>query len=106
MIGTDIEDLVDNYRNVNEGIKLNQISIISIRNSLLTWYSDNKRKLPWRGDKVGDNGEPFDDIMETLSFPNAYGTWVRCVIACINLFCTLVHDVHVNMSLHLSFFDI
>ena len=80
MIGDSIEEIVNHYRMTDDGVKLTQESIISIRNSLLTWYNDSRRKLPWRGDKIDENGEPFDNIMEELKFPNAYGTWVRCVM--------------------------
>lgn len=42
--------------------------VAGFRGKLLGWYSENRRKLPWRGDQI--EGYP------TTPSPSAYGTWV------------------------------
>lgn len=58
------------------------LPIIEIRNVLITWYSKNRRKLPWRGD-LDDEGSNNELLLETIvqkqdrkSRVSAYGTWV------------------------------
>lgn len=77
MISDDIEDLVKHFREGKSPVQLTDDAVSSIRNKLLVWYSENRRKLPWRGDKVDRNGQPFDSVVDTLVFPNPYGTWIR-----------------------------
>lgn len=58
------------------------LPIIEIRNVLITWYSKNRRKLPWRGD-LDNECSNNELLLETIvqkqdrkSRVSAYGTWV------------------------------
>lgn len=58
----DIEDLVDCFR--KQSVPDNAVeSIVFKRSQLLSWYRENRRHLPWRGDN-------------THIAPSPYGTWI------------------------------
>ena len=62
MITSDIEDLISCYRKQqfpDESVE----SISFKRSQLLSWYRENRRLLPWRGDN-------------TSITPSPYGTWI------------------------------
>ena len=59
------------------------LPITEIRNFLITWYSKNRRKLPWRGDLDDDESSNDELHLETpaqmqdrKNRVSAYGTWV------------------------------
>ena len=59
----DIEDIASNYANNRQDFTEEKDAILYKRYSLLKWYREHRRKLPWRGDDVS---------FKTSS----YGTWV------------------------------
>ncbi|KAI3879347.1 hypothetical protein MKW92_007965, partial [Papaver armeniacum] len=58
----DIEDFSD------------ELTVLKIRASLLDWYDENQRVLPWRK-KRGSSIEP-DEEDERQTFKRAYAVWV------------------------------
>lgn len=75
----DIEDLALDFANDTLDRKFNLFQINNFRKDLLSWYQQNRRKLPWRGDSIA-----FPDIKDEnfkIHFPiTTYGVWVSEVM--------------------------
>jgi adenine-specific DNA glycosylase len=69
--------LIERYNAKQEGVGIEDEVVEGLRRDLLSWYYTNRRFLPWRGDKKAKDGVDFDLIMQSMEFPNPYGTWVR-----------------------------
>lgn len=69
----DIEDLVSNFESGRQE-KLRkwhgEEEVREIRRSLLAWYHQKRRKLPWRGDEYVIDGQTYERAR------SPYGTWV------------------------------
>ena len=77
-----IPALTNRYLSGSLTYNAQEIPIAELRSSLIDWYSNNRRKLPWRGD-LDDEGSNNKLQFETLAQKqerrnrvSAYGTWV------------------------------
>lgn len=82
----DIEDLVNNYGKRELSYDADNLPVQHLRRSLLNWYSNCRRKLPWRGDVSIEKSDQLlafetdEEKRDRKLRVSAYGTWISEVM--------------------------